>query len=520
MIAANRTLSLTPVHTGRLSCLVLHWGTPLALVLLVALALVLRLRSLESAGILDIDEARLTLAAQAIATHGWPVFPSGKVYTRGLLQSFLMAPSVALLAPLELAARLPSLVAGAALVLVVYLYGRQLAGSSAGLFAAALVATSVPLIEQSREAWFYSIFTLCWLTALLLLDRAVTTGSFPTLLAGATVVGLTFLAHEFAIAVLPGFGLALLLWRAECQPLRARLRPVVLAALPAGLGLAALIAGSLTLRADTSGGTMSEISGLLSFRPELDGLAMYAARFLPGWSGWLLGPGALSAGLLAYRPLRWRLLLAVLPAAALIVLTSFFLSQRLSRYDVPLLPTGYLLAGVGLVQLHRALRRVRHGRWAAASLLPLALVILVTLSGPSGLFKIPGPTRPQVTWPTRLYEAGFSPGDLILTNNPTVTYVYLGQTNFWLRSRVYEKYVREDGLLLRDLHTNAVLLRDEQELSELLLEPYRGRTGWVIVWRAYNHWEGNLEPDLLEAVEARVTQRLEVKGWTVYQLQL
>src|SRR4029079_1280954 len=130
--------------------------------------------------------------------------------------------------------------------------------------------------------------------------------------------------------------------------------------------------------------------------------------------------------------------------------------QRLSRYDVPLLPTGYLLAGVGLVQLHRALRRVRRGRWTAVSWLPLALVILVTLSGPSRLFKIPGPTRPQVTWPTRLYEAGFSPGDLILTNNPTVTYVYLGQTNFWLRSRVYQKYVREDGLLLRDLHTNAV----------------------------------------------------------------
>ena len=333
-------------------------GTPLALVLLVVLALVLRLRGLEAAGMLNLDEARLTLAAQGIAAHGWPVFPSGKVYTRGLLESLLMAPSVALLAPIELAARLPSVVAGAALVLVVYLYGRHWPGSGAGLFAAALVATAVPLIEQSREAWFYSIFTLCWIVALLLLDRAVATGSFRALLAGATVVGLAFLAHEFAITLLPGFGLALLYWRAACQPLRARLRPLVLAALPAGLGLAVLTACSLTLRADTAGGTMSEINGLLKFRPDLDGPELYSATFLPGWSAWLLGP-ARAERLSCWRPARcgggccWR----CSPRRRCSCSTSFFLSQRYRAMACRCCPSVYLLAGVGLVQLQRALRR-------------------------------------------------------------------------------------------------------------------------------------------------------------------
>src|SRR5215212_3239588 len=128
MIATSRTLGMTPVGTGRFSCLVRRVGTPLALMVLVVLALVLRLRSLEAAGMLDPDEARLTLAAQGIAAHGWPVLPSGKVYTRGLLQSLLMAPSLALLQPIELAARLPSTLAGVALVPVVFLYGRQVAG--------------------------------------------------------------------------------------------------------------------------------------------------------------------------------------------------------------------------------------------------------------------------------------------------------------------------------------------------------------------------------------------------------
>jgi hypothetical protein len=158
-------------------------------------------------------------------------------------------------------------------------------------------ATSGPLIQHSGEAWFYAIFTLCWLVALFLLDRAVTTGSFWALLARAAVVGLTFLAHEFVIALLPGLGLALLSWRGACHPLRARLGPLVIAALPAGLGLAILTAFSLTLRADTAGGTMNEISGLLAFRPKLLVPKMYAAVFLPGWTAWLLGLAVLSAGL-------------------------------------------------------------------------------------------------------------------------------------------------------------------------------------------------------------------------------
>jgi 4-amino-4-deoxy-L-arabinose transferase-like glycosyltransferase len=521
MIAMSRPLSPRPVGIGRLGNLVRCSGIPLALVLLVVLALVLRLRSLESAGMLDLDEARLTLAAQGVAAHGWPVFPTGKVYTRGFLQSFLMAPSVALLAPIEMAARLPSLVAGVTLVLVVYFYGRQLAGSGAGLFAAALVTASVPLIEQSSAAWFYAIFTLCWMVALLLLDRSVATGSFRALLAGATAVGLTFLVHEFAIALLPGLGLALLFWRAGCQPLRARLRPLVLAALPAGLGLAVLAAFSLTLRADTAGGTMSEINQLLKLRPDLHGPEMYAAAFLPGWTGCLLGPALLGAVLLAPRPLRRRLLLAALPAIALFVLTSFFLSQLLPRYGLPLLPTGYLLAGVGLVQLHRALRRRRHGHCAAAAVLPLAVVVVVTLSGPSGLFTSPPARRqPRVTWLTRLYEAGYTPEDLILTNNPTVTSVYLGRTDFWLRTSQYAKYVREEGRLLRDMQTNAILLRRQQQLSELLLVPYQGRTAWMIAWQSPDHWQTRVSADLREALEARATQRLEVGSWRVYRLPL
>jgi hypothetical protein len=78
--------------TGRLSYLVHRVGTPAALAVLGALALVLRLRSLESASILEIEEGRLTLAAQGVANHGWPVFPSrgsGGLATVALKREFV-----------------------------------------------------------------------------------------------------------------------------------------------------------------------------------------------------------------------------------------------------------------------------------------------------------------------------------------------------------------------------------------------------------------------------------------------
>src|SRR5215210_5703862 len=61
--------------------------TAVALALILVLALFLRLRDLHLAqGSLSGDEARLTLVAWGIAEHGWPVLPTGHLYTRGLFQ--------------------------------------------------------------------------------------------------------------------------------------------------------------------------------------------------------------------------------------------------------------------------------------------------------------------------------------------------------------------------------------------------------------------------------------------------
>jgi 4-amino-4-deoxy-L-arabinose transferase-like glycosyltransferase len=498
---------------------VLRLAAPAALVLLLAVALVLRVRDLPAAdGILDIDDARLTLAAQGIATQGLPVFPSGKLYTRGLVQSLLMAPSVALLGPIDLAARLPSVVAGVALVYVMYAYGSRLAGRWAGLFASALTATSIPLIAVSRQAWLYSIFFLLWMLSFYLLDRAVSSGSRRSLLLGLAAAGLSFLAHEFALALLPAVGWAVFCY-VRAQPGRqARLWPILAAALLVGLGLALMAAFSLRLRSDTVGGTLSEIRGFLAFNLSLDQAGYVFSRLLPGRSLWLLGPLVLLAVPLAGWPLQRRLLLPLLGGGALLVLISFLLSLIVPRYPLALLPIVFLLAAVGLAQVAERLRRRLPASCTVAVVAALGLLVYAGQADPGRVFAAQRPNRLEMSWVTRLHQEGYRPGDLVLTNNPTVTQLYLGHTDYWVRSNHLLKYVRQQDDHLRDIHTDAIVVRDLDELNRAL-QSGQDRTAWVITWITPYHWSGLVIPEVRSEIERRARRQIQADDWRIYELR-
>src|SRR5262245_42910561 len=74
------------------------WLCASGVALLTLLALFVRLKDLTIPTVsLSIDEARLALVAQGIQDHGWPLLPSGKVYTRGLPAALSMVPGLDLL---------------------------------------------------------------------------------------------------------------------------------------------------------------------------------------------------------------------------------------------------------------------------------------------------------------------------------------------------------------------------------------------------------------------------------------
>jgi 4-amino-4-deoxy-L-arabinose transferase-like glycosyltransferase len=122
--------------------------------LLAALYLVAALHGLGDGDIVGDDEAREAGIVQAIVAGDWllPRFNGELLPDKPLLYHWLAAVPCALAGFSEVAVRLPSALAGAALVAWIARFGAELAGARAGLVAAGMLATTPALFHHARVA--------------------------------------------------------------------------------------------------------------------------------------------------------------------------------------------------------------------------------------------------------------------------------------------------------------------------------------------------------------------------------
>ena len=203
------------------------------------------------------DEEFTLFAVRGIRAHGLPLLPSGLLYDRGLLYSYL-AWLAAVVTGVELPAfRAPSLVSAAGTLVLGYASIRRLVSPAAGLVAATLVAASLPFWAVATTGRFYAPFLLTCVGVLFVLASALArpgdhrrdspAGADPHLPVPVStwwvLGGLAFasrVTHElaFTLMAIPTAGLALS-WVGERVPRTSR-RHWVIAGLVmlAGLGLA------------------------------------------------------------------------------------------------------------------------------------------------------------------------------------------------------------------------------------------------------------------------------------------
>ena len=103
------------------------------------------------------DEAVTSYAAIGLLEHGTPVLPSGVVYNRALLNTYLIALSFKTFGISEFSARIVSVIFGTLTIPLVYLLGKEL-GRHTGLIAALIIAFSAFEILWAREARMYAQF--------------------------------------------------------------------------------------------------------------------------------------------------------------------------------------------------------------------------------------------------------------------------------------------------------------------------------------------------------------------------
>jgi hypothetical protein len=137
----------------------------ITLTALMVLAAVPRLYHLGHPG-LSKNEDYAAIAARAIREHGVPRFPSGAIYPRASVVSYVTAASTWLLGADEFAIRLPWALLSVPGVGLAYVFARRVFGRDVALLAALFLALSSWEIVTSRTARMYGPLSFAFLFAL------------------------------------------------------------------------------------------------------------------------------------------------------------------------------------------------------------------------------------------------------------------------------------------------------------------------------------------------------------------
>lgn len=490
-----------------------HLVTAGLVLALTGIALWIRLHGLQGwDGTLTVDEARLAMAARGVVETGLPSLPSGWVYTRGLLATYLTVPSLLLLGPSDFAVRLPAVLAGTALIPVAYALGREVAGKSGGLFVAALLVGHPSLVVWSRQAWFYALYVLIVASALLFMLRAQRTGRARDQLLAGLLVGLSAFAHEVGVFLLAPLAAQVVLatWHQRGEPRRW----VVPLASMVVVGLAGLLLWLLVtrLRAESLVGAYGEIDEYFSPSVEWPRIRFYLRMLLDG-------PGLLvalaTAGLvMAIRQRRADTLLLWLALLPTFVHDAFLIPRGpQERYGLTLILTIVVLAAQGarLVAgpLSALARQLGPAVTPAVVTGALLAVTLLAHQDVARAIDRAALSPREGSWLRQVRELGIGPDDLVMTDVPTTLGWYVGGLDFWVSSEEYEKYTtRSTDDLRRDVHTGAVLVRSRGDFERLVARPLAGQSVWVIASGRSYQWGELVDDDLKMVLERSASQRV------------
>jgi hypothetical protein len=485
----------------------------LLVLLLTGVALWIRLYGLQGwDGTLTVDEARLALAARGVATTGLPVLPSGWLYTRGLLATYLTAPSLLLLGSSDFAVRLPAVIAGTALIPVAYALGREAAGRVGGLFVAALLMGHPSFVVWSRQAWFYALYVLLFAMALLFILRANRTGDWRDQLLAGLLVGLTAFAHEVGIFLLAPLAVqaALAAWRERHTP-RCWIWPATSLVV---VGLAALLLWALVtrLRAESLVGAYGEVDEYFSPSVEWPRIRFYLRMLLDG-PGLLLAASAVGLVMAVQRRYTATLLLwlALLPTFA----HAAFLIPRgpQERYGLTLVLVIAVLGAQGIRVLAEMLASLAQRRGRTRLTAPviagsvLALVLLSHQDVARAVDRAALSPR-EGSWLRQARELGIGPDSIVMTDVPTTVAWYIGGLDFWVTSHDFEKYATRTDDVRRDVHTGAAIVRNRGDFDRLVGGPLAGRQVWVLASGRSYQWGELVDDDLKSLLEKAASERI------------
>lgn len=463
-----------------------------------------------------VDELYHVFAAQGILETGQPVHPSGLLYTRSLITTFIVAVSFQIFGISEFAARIPFLFIGAAIIPLSYLLTREFFDQRAAIITAILLAFSPWQIYWSTIARMYIILQLVFVLYIYLICKAwdewvkmgrITNIRFLSLIGASFVmIGVALQVHYLGIlfvAVGAAF-LTALLWDFILKKYP-RFRTLNSTFLFIAIVTAIAIAVFLT-----------DPFGIFSSEPGPIGMRLgeWFYLFFFGKYFLMLGLFAVVAFVSLLKQEAGKVSLLILGFFIPLIFLSLFLHQKDSRYIFFIFPLLVILSAYGICI---AWDWYRANRVSLLSLVvPVGIGMLLLLTG-FGLMGVltddyqPLPyedPHPHWNYAAAYVESNMQEGDVVLSTMPVSTLYYLGKTDYWLRQNEFYGYTNEKGVV-RDQYTGAVIIID----NEMLIRELSGRTGWLIADRKLESYF--TDPDVLAYVKENMSLVTNGSDYTI-----
>jgi len=524
-----KTLPIGTTHSAQSPAR--NLATPLLLVSLTGLlllALWLRWRYIQSIS-LYVDEFTTLWAAKQVQQLGAPIMPSGVLYTRGLLASYVEAAFLSLFGFSYTVGRLPSLLFGLATIVAIFLIGRRLWNVRVGWLAAVGLTLLPEAIIWSSRARFYAQlqFFVLLLVAAAFAMTAEQAGIRKRMTGKAWLFVVLFIlalfSQEETLLLYPSILFGLLLWRGWRYFLQT----------PVWVTHAICLAALLVRYAVEKIGQPGYFETIQAQRPyvglifDLRGAWAAYAPLLIGWERlpWTLGALlVIVVALLTLPKVGWRL--SQLPrsqqATLFFALQFLFVlgvilalvgtSWREGRYLFLVQPLWLLTGAAGAIWLLDQL--LVNLRWSAVGTVALTGLIVVSLF-PSANAVLGQQVEGYDQALAYLVEAR-QPGDFVLSPQPPACALALGACDYYALQRGYEEFViPRDGVLI-DRWTGAELLNTTAQLEAALR---RAPHTWLITdsFRLATRYEADFVRMVVEqfdlAFEERGVMVLRAAGW-------
>ena len=168
---------------------------------LLALALFIVLVRNLSALSMWMDEGFHYLAAKGVLEHGYPLFPSGHIYWKAILYTYVLSGIAAAFGLNAFSLRILSVLAAAGCIPLIYILGKKLFSRWVGLAAAVLLALSPWVAEDGRVALYFAPVLFCCLLGLFFFHKGFFEEHGPSKVAATVILMLTPLVHQLGMCL-------------------------------------------------------------------------------------------------------------------------------------------------------------------------------------------------------------------------------------------------------------------------------------------------------------------------------